>query len=313
MLLTPGLVLFCLGLSWSQNPYPWTNAHVLATFLVGLTLAISLIMYETFFKRDGMFHHGLFKNRNLPIALACVFVEGLAFFTANNYLPFEVSILYTSDPLRIGLHYTIAFWMFALSAVGTGIYCAKTKSVRTTTIVAFTAFLVFNILMASVQSNTPEANVWGYPVFLGLGLGLCLTSLITAAQFSTPPELIAITSGLMISVRSLGGSVGLAIYNAIFNHSLEANLAPKIAAATLPFGLPKTSLGPLISALTASDLTAVSKIPGVTPTIIGAAVSALKDAFTIAFRYVWVAAACFSAVAVMRMSSNPSLNDERVN
>jgi len=48
-------------------------------------------------------------------------------------------------------------------------------------------------------------------VLLGTALGLSLVSLITAAQLSTPPELIAITSGLVIGIRSLGGSVGLAI------------------------------------------------------------------------------------------------------
>ena len=48
-------------------------------------------------------------------------------------------------------------------------------------------------------------------MLLGLGVGFSLTCLVTIVQLSTPPPLIAITSGLIISVRSLGGSVGLAI------------------------------------------------------------------------------------------------------
>ena len=299
-LLTSGLLLFCLGLSWSQNPYPWTNAHVLATFLVGSGLVIALIVYETRFKVDGMFHHALFRNRNFPIALTCVFVEGLVFFTANNYFAFEIGVLYTSDPVRVGLHYSIAFWLFGLSACVAAVYCSVKKVVRTPTIVAFVSFLLFNILLAVVKYTTPESNTWGYPVFLGIGLGICLTALITTAQFSTPPDLIAITSGLMISMRSLGGSVGLAIYTAIFTHSLGSNLAPKIAAAAVPLGLPASSLGGLIGALAANNNTAVALVPGISPAIIGASVNALKDAYAVSFRWVWVAAACFSAVAVLR-------------
>ena len=86
-----GIVLFSVGLSWSQNPYPWTNPRVSATFAVGLGLAICLIIYETKFKKDGMFHHKLFEHRNFPIALFCIFAEGAAFFAANTYFAFQVS------------------------------------------------------------------------------------------------------------------------------------------------------------------------------------------------------------------------------
>lgn len=93
VLLASSLVLFCMGLSWSQNPYPWSDPHVSATFSVGVILCLVLIIYETKFKKDGMFHHGLFRgNMNFTIALICVFCEGIAFFAANIYFAFEVSL-----------------------------------------------------------------------------------------------------------------------------------------------------------------------------------------------------------------------------
>lgn len=108
--------------------------------------------------------------------------------------------------------------------------------------------IIFFISMATSGPNTSN-QVWGYPVFLGIGLGTCLCTLITAAQLATPKHLIATTSGLMISTRSFGGSVGLAIYNAILTDKLSKNLGSKIAAAVLPLGLPQESLGPFIGAL----------------------------------------------------------------
>lgn len=303
VLLIIGLVLFCLGLSWSENPYPWTDAHVLATFLVGVAVTFLLCLHQWRFKKNGMFHHGLFRHRNFPIALLCVFCEGITFFCANNYFAYEVNVFYTSDPLRIGLHYSVAFYGFAVFAAVAGVFCWRTKSVRLPSVVAFVAFLIFNVLMATANSHTLEANIWAYPVFLGAGLGLCLTALMTAAQFATPTELISLTSGLMVSFRSLGGSVGLAIYNAIFNNVLAENLAPKIAAATLPLGLPKKSLGALIAALEANNQTAVALVPGVTPQIITAGAGALLDTFAVSFRYVWVAAGAFALIAIIGKST----------
>jgi MFS family permease len=93
-LLAAGLVLFCVGLSYSKNPYPWSDPQVSATFAVGLVFAVALVVYETWFKKDGMFHHGLFKRgRNFPVSLFCVFAEGVAFFAANTYFAFQVCLL----------------------------------------------------------------------------------------------------------------------------------------------------------------------------------------------------------------------------
>jgi MFS family permease len=87
------IVLFSLGLFWSKNPFQWSDPHVAATFSIGVALGLVLVVYETKFKKDGMFHHGLFSNnRNFTIAIVCVFCEGVAFFAANVYFSFEVCI-----------------------------------------------------------------------------------------------------------------------------------------------------------------------------------------------------------------------------
>jgi MFS family permease len=209
-LLTSGIILFCVGLSWSQNPFPWSDPHTSATFAVGLVLLVGLAVYETFVKKDGMFHHGLFQNRNFAVVIVCIFCEGLAFFAANQYFAFQTGILYETDNLLVGTRYGVAILTSILSAVLAGAYCAITKRVRWVTVSAFVIFTAFFAAMAKADS-TWNMPTWGLPVLLGWALGFSLCSLITAAQLSTPPELIAITSGLVIGVRSLGGSVGLAI------------------------------------------------------------------------------------------------------
>lgn len=258
-----------------------------------------LILYEWLIKKDGMIHHRLFQDRNFPLALGCLFVEGLAFFSANNYFAFQTNILVTTDTVLVGAHFSIVFISgICFSAVGAA-YCYMTKSIRVPVIGGFTSFLAAFILLATVTTSTPKNVFWGYPVFLGGGLGLSVTSLMVAAQFSTPPDLISTTTGLVLAMRNLGGTVGLAIYNAVFNHEVAQNMAPKIAANTIPLGLPKSSLGALISGILASDFAGLDKIRGVTPDIIKAAVLAETEAYTVAFRYVWVTAGAFSAAALI--------------
>jgi hypothetical protein len=60
-------------------------------------------------------------------------------------------------------------------------------------------------------SRTTNSAVWVYPVLMGVALGMTLTTLVTIAQLSTPPELMAIATGLMHIFRAVGGAAGLAV------------------------------------------------------------------------------------------------------
>lgn len=298
-LLIIGVVLFCIGLSWSQNPYPWSNAHVSAPFAIGLVFLIVLALYARYIKKDGMLHHSLFKHRNFSIACGCLFVEGLSFFSANSYLPLEAALLFTTDPVMVGLHFAIAFIAAMVTLLFSATYSWKTRTIRPPTIAAFLCFVIFFVLMATINTNTPVSNFWGYPVFIGAGFGTAIATLTTVAQFATPPELISTTTGVLLTFRTIGGTVGLAVFNAVFHHGMAENLAPKISAATLPLGLPKTSLGPLIGALATSDFPALAKIPGLTEEIEAAAVHALDESYIIALRYVWITGGAFVLIALV--------------
>ena len=227
-LLALAVILFVMGLSWAENPYPWKDAHVLAPLLIGAMFGIVLVIHQTIFKKDGLFHHDLFKgDRNFAIALFIMFVDGAAFFAVNGYFSFEVSVLYETDVLRVGLRFCIVFFASVFSSLLIAVYASYTKNVRYPIVVSFALFVVFfgtlpallslyfssSLLQACIATATTGSSTaaWVYPIIIGLGIGCSLTCLVTIAQLSTPPALIAITSGLIIAVRSLGGSVGLAI------------------------------------------------------------------------------------------------------
>jgi hypothetical protein len=85
--------------------------------------------------------------------------------------------------------YCIAFLVFMLSSCILAVYSYMAKRIRLPIMLAFGCFAAFNICMSTTTTGSNNA-VWGYPVLLGCGLGVSLTALITAAQLSTPPELM---------------------------------------------------------------------------------------------------------------------------
>jgi hypothetical protein len=90
---------------------------------------------------------------------------------------------------------------------------------------------------------------------------------------------------------------------AIFNSKLNSVIGPNVAAAVVPLGLPPAELPAFIGALASGNIPAALKLPGVTPEMLQAGGAALLSTFAYAFKYVWVFAACISAVGFVGKSS----------
>ena len=288
----------CIGLGWSQNPYSWTNAHILAPFLIGVCSLIALGIYAAWIKTDGIWHREFFHSRNFVVAIIGIFIEGFVFLSFNNYIPYQISFLYGKDLFEAALEYSIAWYMVPIAAVVSGIYVTKTKNLGLPLVFAFLMMVCFWGAVAGTSGSSSN-EMYGLVVLCGLSLGTAMPVLITVVQLSVPPELIATVTGLMLATRATGGTVGLAVYTAIFNAAISDNLASKVATATIPLGLPPSSLGQLLGSLTANDQQALMNVPGITPQIIGASVTAMRDAFNIGFRNVYITAASMTAVAVL--------------
>lgn len=104
---------------------------------------------------------------------------------------------------------------------------------------------------------------------------------------------------MSLIVTTIQGILLTILDNAIFTAKFTANLGPKIAGAVLPLGLPASSLPAFIGDLAANNQTDLATVPGVTGQIIGAGVGGLFEAYSIGFRFVWVAAGTFMLLAAI--------------
>ena len=261
----PGLILFCFALTSSSGVYPWKSSKIIGPLVVGICLLIAFGLYEWKGTRVGMLHHDLFsRGRNFALAEALMLTEGIVFFCATQYYGFEVSVLYDKTLFVAGLDYTVGWWTMIVATTLCGIYCSWTKTVRPAMTLAFVAFAIFSATMASLNPSTRWSAV-GFTPFFGIGLGMALNTLVTVAQLSTPPELISLTTGLMIGTRSVGGTIALAIYSAIFSGTLKDQIPAKVAEATIPLGFDPKYLGELLGGLTEGNSTLLGEIRKFSP------------------------------------------------
>ncbi len=298
-LFVPGLILFSYALTSSSGVYHWSSPNIVGPLVVGVILLIVFVLYEWKVTTTGILHHGLFsRGRNFAICLALIFTEGLAFFAANTYFAYESAVLYDRTVFDAGLGFTVVFWTANVGTALTSLYVSRTKTVRIPLIFATMCVAIFFAAMSSLDLTTQWSPI-GFAVFLGVGLGSALNTVIVTAQLSTPPELIALASGLMIGMRSTGGTVGLSIFEAILSSKLT-ELPADVMSRVLPLGFETQYAETLLIGLASQNISQIQSIPGMTPQIVVAATLGVKDAYMASFRNVWIAAAAFAAVAMLR-------------
>ena len=102
-----------------------------------------------------------------------------------------------------------------------------------------TAFLGLN---ATANENTPaRATVLVAFASAMIGATNCIGILI--AQLGARDEDIGVVTGLVNSLRSTGGAVGVAIYSSLLANRVSSTLAKNVGGAVAQAGLPASSIG----------------------------------------------------------------------
>lgn len=105
---------------------------------------------------------------------------------------------------------------------------------------------VFLGLNATANQNTPAlAAVLVALASFMIGATNCMGILI--AQLCARDEDIGIATGLVNSLRSTGGAIGVAIYSSILANKVNRTLDPYVSRAIVRAGLPTSSVAEFLS------------------------------------------------------------------
>jgi len=182
-----------------------------------------------------------------------------------------------------------------LTTVVWGYWSARLRTIRSPLFAGFLLFTAGVIGLATIEPDD-SLNSLIFAALAGIGFGAPLILIVTGVQLSTPHHLIATATAVTTSSRAVAATVFTAIYAAAFSTRLGDKLPSYVAAAAQGAGLPASSLEAFIRALTTNDEAALAHVPGASPSVIIAAVAALKQAFADSLRVVYIIAIPFGAV-----------------
>ncbi|KAF7294672.1 MFS general substrate transporter [Mycena indigotica] len=300
VLMTGGTTLLLLAFDWAGGTFSWHDTHVVAPLVIGVVLLLLFCLYEWKGRTDGIVAHVFFsRGPNFLLSVFAFAVEGFVFYSAvNSVVPqIVLNLGFESNAWRISVRQLSYNLLIITTSIPVTWYATKYKDLKGPLLVTFSFFLIVSICYATITPQLNHAQIV-YNILAGIGQSGPLTLIVALTQFTAPHQYLSTATGLAFSARAIGGAFGSAILDAIINNKLTS-YAQDVGGAAVSAGLPTSSAPALIEALRAGGPVTPEAVPGISPTIIAAALDKSHHVYARAYRFAWIPIIPFVILAMV--------------
>ncbi|EIW71642.1 hypothetical protein TREMEDRAFT_67877 [Tremella mesenterica DSM 1558] len=241
-LVMAGAALLIVGFSTAADD-GFKHPKAYAVIIVGGILFLSVIPNSLLTKRNAIIPARMFKNRTTLFFLIGSTLHSTAFLPANYLIPQLLQGVRGLDAIQSGVQLLPFAVLVAVNTIIAGQINSRLRIIRPVAWVGLgMASLAFGLLYKYLSYPIDFSTQEGLFALAGTGIGLSLQVPMLVLQAAMPLKEMAATTAAWTLTRSLGGSVGLAIFTAILNTGLRSRFETIPGYGTI-FSVPQSSSG----------------------------------------------------------------------
>ncbi|TCW78002.1 EmrB/QacA family drug resistance transporter [Burkholderia sp. SRS-46] len=278
--LATALTCIILFTSEGGSLLPWSSPQLWMTLALGV-VALGGFVYEERLAAEPIMPLALFRHRTFVLCSLIGFVVGIALFGSVTFIPLYLQVVKGSTPSQAGMQLLpMMGGMLAMSIVS-GRLISRFGKYRVFPIAGTLAGGIAMALLSTLSLDTPLHTMYGYMALLGIGLGMVMPVLTLAVQNTIEFRHMGVATSGVTLFRSIGGSLGVAAFGALFSNGLQSRLVQALpAGADLPRALGPAAVHPLPDAVRRAYLAAFA---GSLHVVYLAAASTIAIAFVFAW------------------------------
>ena len=226
-LLAIGITAIVLITTWGGNQYAWRSAPIFILAVIAV-VSIALFAYVEPRAAEPILSLGLFRNGNFSLVSAIGFMVGFAMFGAISFLPLYQQTVQGASATNSGLLLLPMMAGLLITSLIAGSLITRTGQYKIYPIIGGVGMTLGMILLATLDAGTSKTVTSIYMLVLGLGMGFLMQTTMLIAQNSVEQKDMGVASSAATFFRSIGGSFGVSLFGALFNHRLYSDLVKSV-------------------------------------------------------------------------------------
>jgi EmrB/QacA subfamily drug resistance transporter len=219
ILLSSAITCLVLLTTWGGTEYAWGSPLIVALGAATVVLGAGFVLVERRAPEPALPLH-LFRMRTFDIATAVSFVVGAAMFGAITYLPTFLQVANGASASNSGLLLVPIMGGLLTASIIAGQLTSRTGRYRRFPILGMGLASVAVYLLSTLDVGSSRWESGLYMALFGAGIGLVMQTLVLAVQNEAPAADLGVATSTVTFFRAVGGSVGVALFGALFSHRL---------------------------------------------------------------------------------------------
>jgi EmrB/QacA subfamily drug resistance transporter len=210
--------------TWGGTEYPWASAQIIGLGLVAVAATAMFLYIETRAAEPVLPLH-VFRNRNFSVSSGMSFLLGMAMLGALTFLPLYQQTVQHLSAVGSGLMLIPMMLGVTVTSLIGGFVMTRTGRYKALPIMGGAIMSVAMFLLTGLGVNTSLLHSGIFFVVLGIGMGFLMQITSVIVQNSVHPRDIGVASSSRTFFQQIGGSIGVALFGAIFARRLTESLA----------------------------------------------------------------------------------------
>ncbi len=223
VLIVVAVVLVLLGFNFAETE-SWGASKTIALLAVGGSLLIVFMAWEFKTKKKPIVPPRLVTTRTTALILLSVVLHAFAFFAATYYLPVYFQAIFGASALMSGVYMLPYALIASITSSAAGILISKFRAYRPFLWIGWSVSVIGYSLMATLNASSSQAKQEVFIGIAGFGTGFLFQTPLVGLMAAMPHGDLSTTVAAMSLLRSLGGTMGIAVAGAVFNTRSRGNL-----------------------------------------------------------------------------------------
>jgi len=231
VLLITGLSALVLFASVAGPILAWNSPELWLILAIGLGSFAGFFIFEKQHPQP-LLPLSFFNFRTFTLSVILSFFVGLAMLGSISFLPIYLQDVRHFSPTMSGLELLYLLVGMLSMSIMAGRRISHKQRYREFPIIGALLITVSLGWLSRLGEQTPMWHIDAALVLLGLGLGMTMQVLVLSAQLAIPHKNLGVATSTVTLFRSMGGTLGVAAFGAVFS-GLMAGVASSAEHAAM--------------------------------------------------------------------------------